>query len=179
MLEIELAVLLRSVIVAGLTLRGITANVKQANQSRQQGIPSTATIFFFHVDTTDIGWPAKKNVWNSMTGVFDVTKTQRRESRWQIGALAPQTPSTTARTAADYILAVKSILAEDVAINTLKGSGIGIQHTTTARSVWFQDDKSQNSENPSFDVILSHQEVIVSHIGKVDNINPNFVGAVE
>jgi hypothetical protein len=173
MLEIELAVLLRSVIVAGLAVRSITAEVKAANQSRQQGVPSGPAIFFFHVDTLDVGWPKKFNVWNPTTSVFDVTKTQRRESRWQIGSLAPQTPSTTAMTSADYALAVKSILSDDVAINTFAASGVGIQHTTLARSVWFQDDKNQNEENPSFDVILSHQEVVVSHVSKIDIFNPN------
>ena len=160
MREIDLAILLRSVLVDGLTSRGITANVKQSNQPRQQGIPTTATVFFFHVGTINVGYPEKKDVWNSGNDNFDHTETQNRESRWQINALAPQLPSsTTAMTAADYALAAAAIMQSDSTIVALKNAGVGVQHITNVRSVWFQDEKQQNEENPTFDVILSHQDI--------------------
>lgn len=158
--ESAIAALLISVLNTGLALRGVSASVKQDYQPTQQGIPSTAVILFHHVSTVPIGWPAKEEVYNAAAQAMAHTETQNRESRYQLSALAPQSPGAPAAlTAADYVLAAQAVLQSDATINTLAASNVGVRHAGPSTSVWFQDDRNRNQESPSFDIILSHQDV--------------------
>jgi hypothetical protein len=161
--EAALSILLVSVLNAGLSVRGVIATVQKDNQPRQEGIPNAATIFFHHVGTVNIGWPEKQDVWNAANGNFDHIETQRRESRYQISALAPQTPSDpTLPTPADFCNQAAAVMQSDVTIATLVSNGIGIRHITDIISIYFQDDKGQQEENPSFDIIFAHQDVFTT-----------------
>jgi hypothetical protein len=171
-IEAQLSILLQSVLTAGLAARGVTAQVQQDQQARQQGTPSAATVFFHHIGTVNVGWPEKSDVWNAGNGNFDHTETQRRESRYQIGALAPRTPGDpTLPTPADFCLAAAAVLQSDVTIATLQASSVGVQHITEIRSTYFVDDRQQNEENPTFDVILSYQDVFTTSTPKITTIS--------
>lgn len=177
MTEASLAILLKSILDSGMAARGMVVSVLRDEQPRQQGVPSTAALFFHHIGTMNVGWPRKDDVWNAGNGNFDHTETQRRESRYQIAALAPQTPSDpTLPTPADFCNAAAAVLQSDVAITTLAASGIGVQHVTDIRSTYFVDDKGQNEENPSFDVVLSHQDVFVTATPKITNFAATIQG---
>ena len=161
--ESALNILLASCLNAGLAVRGVTASVQRDNQPRQQGVPSTPVILFSHIGTVNVGWPEKAEVWNAANGNFDHVETQRRESRYQIGGLAPQTPGDpTLWTTADYVQAAASIMQSDATILTLLNSQVGVRHITDIRSTWFVDDRGQNEENPSFDVVFGHQDVFTT-----------------
>src|ERR1019366_5315092 len=161
--ESALSILLVSVLNAGLTARGLTETVQKDNQPRQQGVSSSAVILFHHVGTVNVGWVYRADVWNVGTGRFDHTEIQRRESRYQIGALAPQSPTDpTQPTPADFCLAAAAVMQSDATRATLLAGNVGVQHITDVRSTYFVDDKGQNEENTSFDVILSHQDSFVT-----------------
>lgn len=171
--ESALAILLQSALTAGLTARGLTATVQKNQQPRQQGVPSAAVILFHHVGTVNVGWPYRGDVWNAVSGKFDHTEIQRRESRYQIGALAPQSPNNaTLPTPADFCLAMSAVMQSDATRATLLAANVGVQHITDIRSVYFVDDKDQNQESPSFDVVLSHQDSFATTTPKIDVINP-------
>ena len=161
MLEYLQTVLIKSVLDTGLAARSITATVKQANQPRQAGTLSTPEITFFHVASVNVGWPEKKDEYDEAHSKMVHSEIQNRESRWQIGAIVPRGPNSTLMPS-DYLLACAGIMQSNATLDTLTAKSVGIQHITQIRSVWFVDDKGQNSESPSFDIILSHQDVVIS-----------------
>ena len=165
MLERDLSVKLVSVLNTGLAARGITAPVRRAFQPRQSGTPDAAFISFYHVSTVNIGWAESSDVYDAVAGMQNV-QTQRKESRYTIGGLAPVLSSSD-MTTADYVGIAASILQNKAAIELFAQSNIGVQHITTINSVYFEDEKGQNEENPSFDVILSHKDVFVSGAGLI------------
>jgi hypothetical protein len=130
------------------------------DQPRQQGVPSLATIFFLHIFTKNVGWVARKDVWNATNQAMDHVETQRRESRFQIGALAPQTPSDpTLPTAADFAWMAATTMQSSATLAMFLSNNCGVQHITDLSVTYFEDDKGQNEANPSFDVVISHQDV--------------------
>ncbi len=158
--EAQLAIMIVSALNAGLAVRGVSAIVQKDQQPRQQGVPSTATIFFHHAGTVNVGWVDRREVWDSVNSVKTHTETQRRESRYQIGALAPQSPaSPTAPTPADFCAWASAIMQSSATIEYLAAQGVGVQHITNIQSTYFVDDLGRNEENPSFDIVLSHQDV--------------------
>ncbi|CAB4132146.1 hypothetical protein UFOVP138_59 [uncultured Caudovirales phage] len=165
MLERDLSIKLVAVLNAGLIQRGITAPVRRAFQPRQSGTPNAAFISFYHVSTVNVGYPASSDVYDTVAGMTNV-QTQRKESRYTIGGLAPVSKNTD-MTAADYVGIAASILQNKAAIALFAVDNIGVQHITTLNSVYFEDEKGQNEENPSFDVILSHKDVFVSSGGLI------------
>ena len=177
MTESALSILLVSVLNAGLLARGVSATVQRDNQPRQQGAPSTAVVLFHHIGTVNVGWPEKAEVWNATNGNFDHTETQRRESRYQIDAIAPQTPGDpTLPTTADFVNAAAAVMQSDATILTLINSSVGVQHITDIRSTYFVDDKGQNEENPSFDVILSHEDIFTTSTPKINSFVASITG---
>lgn len=167
--ESQLNILLASCLNAGLSVRGIVATVQRDNQPRQQGVPSTPVILFSHIGTVNIGWPERAEMWNQTKGNFDHIETQRRESRYQIGALAPETSGDpTLLKAADYVLAATAIMQSDATITTLLANNVGVRHITDIRAIWFVDDKGQNEQSSSFDVVFGHQDVFTTSTPKIN-----------
>lgn len=165
----DLCILLKSVLDTGLTEQSITATVRQNRQPRHQGRDEDANIMFFHVGTVNVGWPGKTEVWDADNEVFVQTQTQRKESRFQISALAPVSPATpTGLTPEDYLNVSEAILQSDTAITTFAASGVGVQHVTGNPSGWFENDQGQNENNPTFDIILSWQKTMTANIPKID-----------
>jgi hypothetical protein len=131
-------------------------------------------ILFHHVGTVNVGWPFRGDVWNAVSGKFDHTETQNRESRYQIGALAPQSPSDpTLPTPADFCLAMAAVMQSEVTLALFLAANVGVQHVTDIRSTYFVDDKGQNEESPAFDVVLSHQDIFVTATPRINVITPN------
>ena len=172
MREVNLAVLLKSALTLALTERGLTAEIKQSYQPRQQGVPSAAALFFHHIDTVNVGWPGRNDVFNQSTQKFDHIETQRRESRYQISAL---TPNNTFPAAIDYIGSVAMALQSENLMDFFLANSVGIQHITVMNNVYFTDDAGQFSTNPTVDIVLSHQETVTVSRHRVDR----FVAIVE
>lgn len=167
MYESQLSVLIKSALDAGLLARGLTAQVKKAYQSRQQGVPSGPIVTYHHIITIDVGYPERLDT----NGLH--TETQNRESRYQIGALAPANlADATQPLAADYANAAKLIMQSDATRALLLAAGVGIQKPGNTNVVYFVDDKDQHESNPSFDVILSHQDIFTTTGTTITAINP-------
>jgi hypothetical protein len=159
--ESALTILMIPIIAAGMTARSLTAVVKRNQQPRQIGTPSTPTIFLNHIATTPYGWPARQDVWNTNTSVMDHTTVQFQRSKYQISGLAPQSPGTPANpTTGDYVRAASLALQDDFARAALFAQNVGILRISDVTSSYFEDEKNQNEEIPTFDVILSHMDVL-------------------
>ena len=157
MRERDLAKLIRFALLSGLDARGYSADVWQSNQPRQQALPDGPLVFFFRVSVVNVGWPGRRT--EKVAGATVTTTTQRRESRWQIGSMVPQSPGSSGPTAAEYTLAAASVMQHDATIDFLAASDVGVLHVQDIRSTWFQDDRHQFEEHSSFDVVLMHHDI--------------------
>ena len=163
MLESSLAALIKTTLDDGLAVRSLPATVKQGNQPRQVGTLSTPEVTFFHISTVPVGWPERKDEWDQENERLIHKEIQNLESRWQMGAVIPQVVTdSTLPTAADYLRVCVAIFQSNATLKTLVAQDVGIQHISLVRSVWYVDDKGQNAESPSFDVILAHQDIFIT-----------------
>lgn len=167
-----LTALIIPLIQAGLTARGLTAVVKRDQQPRQVGVPTGATIFLHHIGTRPYGFPARQDVWNTNSSTMVHTETQFQWSRFQISGLAPQSPATpTAPIASDYVRAAALTLQSETTCAALLLQNVGVLRISDISSTYFEDDKGQNEENPSFDVLLGHQDILVTSNPVITNFD--------
>lgn len=161
MLESNLTILLRQVLLAGLTDRGYPAVlVKSAYQPRQQGVPTPATIFTFQTGWRRYGYPKKEYIFNSTSGAYDYVETQIVHSKYQIAGLNPQSPATpTAATPSDLLRIAGDILQHNDALATFLLNDVGILRIIDGNTIYFENDKGQNDANPTFEITLSHEDV--------------------
>lgn len=179
MLESQLQVILRNVLLTGFALRGYPAMlVTQSDQSRAQGVPTDATVFFQQIGTARrYGFPGKKDVLNKTDPnnlFFDHTESTLYESRYQIAPLSPQSPANGAvPTSTDYANIASEILQSDAAIATFLENGIAILRITDISTLWFTNDKGQQDANPTFQIILRHISAFTSPVAVVSEILAN------
>lgn len=165
MLDNVLIALIRTVIVAGLAVRGLSAiTVKQANQPTQVGVNTGSTIYLSKISDHRYGFLKRDDVWNDMTHVMDHTETQQYETVFQVNALAIQNPADTASlTASDIVNITAEILQSDVALATFRASDVGIERITDIRNPAFSDDTDRFEYSPSFDFTLTHKQVRITN----------------
>ena len=176
MLDSAIAAQLTAVLTAGLTARGVAANVVQNNQPRQFAAPSTPTIFFTPAPRKPFGWPARKDVYNATTGLFDTTKTQVVHTRFQIAGCAPN-PSPAAPyalTSGDLAGIANSILTDQSTIATFVAAGFNVFRVQELPLVWFQDSTGQNVAWVSFDIIFTHKDTSITQTNVIDEFNGTF-----
>jgi len=179
MLESALSQLIITALSAGLTARSLTAQIKKDNQPRQQGNPTSATLFFRHIGTINVGWPERIDTINKTTGGLDHTETQRKESRYQISALAPANlTDPTAPLTADYVNAAAAIMQSDATRALLLAANVGIQKPGNINLTYFLDEKGQHESNPTFDFILSHQDIFTTQGMVINAIIPSITNRV-
>lgn len=166
--------LLLPIITAGLTARGKSAAVKLGKQPRQIGTPSAPVILVWHLKTTPYGALDREDVYDPIGQVMNHTEVQWQHTRFQISGLAPQSPSTPAApSASDYVRAAAQAVQSDAARAALKTQNVGVLRISDVTSVWFEDEKGQNAESPSFDLILSHKDVFTISGAGITNYSLN------
>lgn len=158
MLESQLKILIRTVLLAGLTARGMPdVLVKSKYQPRQEGVPNPATVFvFLYGPVRRVGSPKREFIYNSVSGALDYVTTQLYESTYQISGLVAQSPATPeAMTAADLVETASDILQHEDAQIAFTAESVGILRVKDISVLWFETDKGQNEANPSFEIIMS------------------------
>lgn len=166
MLEWKLQELLISTIRAGITAWAgaalpATLSIQQAYQPRQQGVPIDPAIFIYHKGTVPRGYPKFENYTDPNTNVLMRSERQRKESTYQIGALVLQSPATPDQlTESDVLEIIRHILQGAGTLAILNPLDVGVFRITAVNSNYFTDDRSQNENNPIFDITLSHHEVV-------------------
>jgi hypothetical protein len=173
MLDSALQILLRSTILTGLTVRGYSSVlVKASRQPRQAAVPTAATVFISFMSSKRYGFPQKGQVWDSGNGVFQKTETQLYETTYQIAALSPQSAATpTAPTTDDLVRIVSNWLASDAAVAILGADQVGVLRVQDIQNLWFEDDKGQYESNPTFNIVLRHNDAFTTPVNAVQSIS--------
>lgn len=156
---------------------GVQANM----QYRQAGRPDGASVFIHQIGRVRVGWLARANTVNMDpdTGLpISVTRTQKQRMRssFQISALVPQSPAITncetlPPSESDVLDAVAQTLQSTAVLDSLTANGLAVERITEIRSMWVTgDDREQNVNNPSFDIIIVHNSVFSTTVPLIDSI---------
>lgn len=173
MLESQLQILLRNVLIAGLAARGVTAQVKSAAQPTQQGTPTAPTIFMVRFGGKRYGSPTKTNYIDPVTQALMYSESEIFETTYQISALIRVDPSAdpAAPNTLDLVKTAGDILQSRTAQDTLTANDVGVLRITDISTSFFDDDRDQFEENPTFKVTLRHSNVFATPANTVDLIN--------
>ena len=173
MLESQLQILLRSVLLAGLNVRGINAEVKAAAQPTQQGTPTNPVIFAVRIGGKRYGSPTRKNYIDPTTQALMYSETETFESTYQISGLVRVDPSADPATpnTLDLVKIAGDILQSQTALDTFAASDVGVLRITDISTSFFDDDRDQFEENPTFRVTLRHSNVFAAPANTIDSIN--------
>jgi hypothetical protein len=166
MLDNALIKLLLSVIYEQEATAGISGTpIKQAFQPTRQGVNTQPTAYLYKISDSRIGFPYRSDIWDKAASRMVHTELQQYATTFQFSALATQDPQTpTQYTAADILNLIAYCLQSDAAVAALECQRVGILRVTDVRNPYFLDDRQQNEACPSFDVTLTHEQVIRSSI---------------
>jgi len=164
MLDNVLIPLIISTLVAGEATMGIAGTpIAAAFQPTQQGVNTQQTIFIFKVADHRYGSLLREDIWDAEKNQMTHIESQQYETTFQISTLATQNPKNqTQYTAADIANYCAAILQSSVALATFQAAGVGIERITEVRNPNFSDDRARNEYNPSFDVVMTHKQVIIT-----------------
>lgn len=175
MLDNALIALVIKTVIAGEAIAGIPDTpVKQAFQPTQQGANTKPTAYLYKIGDRRYGFVRRTDCWDVERSQIIHTELQKYETTFQISALATQNPATpTQYTDSDILNLVASILQSSTAIAILRAAGVGIERVTDVRNPYFQDDRQRNEASPSFDFVLTHDQIIKSTTPIVESTEIN------
>lgn len=154
---------------------GVT--VKQSNQPTQQGIQTNPAVYFFKVASKRYGFLARLDEWDAEEEEMVHTESQYIESTWQVSALVLQNPATPNQyTASDLVNEVASIMQSDSTRDILNQSGIGILRVTDLINPYFVDDRDNFEAAPSFDFVLTYENIRPGTSPIISEFNSNIIG---
>lgn len=170
MTDNELIGLFRPAIIAMLTAQGISADVIQSAQPTIQGAPSTNVVFFYKISEGAEGVVGASDTWDDDEQEMVHTETQVYSTMFQVGALCPQTASSTV-TAPDVLRIVRMAIQSPVFLRDLATNhGVGILNIANIRNTIITDDKNLFEASPSFDFTLTHKQVIITTTPIVETV---------
>lgn len=169
MRDTALETLFRGALVARLTTYGFgTVAVKQRNQPTTQGAPSGPAILFSKLFDRRIGSPQRAEVWNETTQQFDHVESVQIESTYTFAAIATRDPADPAAvTAPDYLKAAATAWQSDTMLSALRASGVGVQRIGDIRNTPVANEKGEFTDNPTFDVVLTHRDAFTDALPAV------------
>lgn len=144
-----------------------TTKVKQLRQPISLGADTGPTIYFQKLFDTEIGSPKRKAVWNAGRGDFDNQLVQKVATTFQILGIYKQTAAGLGWTASDLANEAKAFLQTDDAIAAFLFIGVGVERITSVRNPDFTDGQSQFEFMPTFDFVLTHDQVTVTRTPRV------------
>ena len=166
------------IINAGLIADGFTGvTVKQANQPTQQGIQTNPAIYFFKVGDKRYGYLGRLDEWDQVHSTMVHNESQYYESTWQVSALVLQNPTTPNQyTASDLVNEVASIMQSDMTRDILNQSGVGILRVMDLINPYFVDDRDNFEASPSFDFVLTYENIRPSTSPIISEFNGTIIG---
>lgn len=158
----DLIRLFRPIIIDGLTSLGYTeVPVLQANQPTQQGVVSSPAVYFYKVVDKRYGFLGREDKWDEDLSQMGHTESQWYETTFQISAYVQiDVNSLTQYTASDLVNSVAAIMQSDRTRAILMQEDVGILRVMEVRNPYFIDDKDQFEASPSFDFVLTHQQIL-------------------
>lgn len=156
MTRTALMIALRAVL--GPTMPGVA--MVQGWQPTTQGTPGGATLTFYVVSDVDYGSPARRDVWNPDTGLFDHLQVQVRETTFQVNALIPSV-AIGAEQPDEMLARFRGHLRSDPVLAGLRARGVSMLRPRDVRQPAGEGDRGQPEQTPSFDLTLRHSDILL------------------
>jgi hypothetical protein len=172
MLDNQLIALVIATVIGQEAAAGIpNTPIAQAFQPTQQGVNTVPTAYLYKVGDRRYGFVGRTDVWDTDTSRMIHTETQQYETTLQFSALATQNPATpTQYTASDILNQIAAILQSSATVAILEAQGVGVERITDVRNPYFQDDRDRFEASPSFDVVLTHKQILTTETPIAESI---------
>jgi len=157
-----------AVIRSGMDTAADVLEIAQSNQLRAAGRPITRALLLDKVGERRYGHVKREDVPDPDDPLLMIHReTQIYETRIQMGALAKPPPvrgeiPADEPSASDLLNRAAAVLQSDVTIAALRAAGIGVLRILEVRNPVFRNDQDQFEASPSFDFILTHDQVTVT-----------------
>lgn len=155
-------------LIAALRAGGVVTPMRivQNNQPGQRGRPTGPAVLFEKLMDRRYGSPRRADASDPDVpfGVVHV-ETQVYHSTFQVNALAEPVSAAgvpPVTTASDLVNLAAAAIQSDAAIKYLLAQGVGVFRVTDVRNPAFMNDQGQFERVPSFDFVLTHDQVMIS-----------------
>jgi hypothetical protein len=156
--------LIRETIIAQEAIAGIPGTpIAQAFQPTQQGVKKVPTAYIYKVGDRRRGYPERTEFWDEDEEEMIHTESQWYETTFQISALSIQDPADTDQlTASDIVNQIAYIMQSETTVDALQAQGVGVLKVNDVDNPYFTDDKDRNEAAPSFDVVVTHKQIVTT-----------------
>lgn len=145
------------------------ADVLQANQPTQQGVPTGPAIFIAKLFDNRFGHVQRDDRWDEEQAKMVHTERVVLETTFQVSGLAIQDPADTSKpTASDLVRRAATVMQSSVTIEALQRNGLGILRITQIRNPYIVDDKQRFEASPSFDFVITRTETTITETPVVE-----------
>lgn len=140
---------------------GVTGEIVQNNQPGQRGRPTGPATLFEKLYDRRYGSLRREDRLDpdEPLGVIHV-ETQVYHSTFQVNALAE--PGTPTVTASDLVNRAAAAMQSDAGLSYLLAQGLTVYRITDVRNPPFMNDQGQFERVPSFDFVLTHEQIMIS-----------------
>lgn len=156
--------LFRPLLMGGLASRGYgNVAVIHGNQPTQQGRPPGSYVVFYKIVDNRYGFQRIESARDAATGDQIRTTTQVIQSTWQVAGVTDQTPDQPADTptTADMLKSTATVMQSPEFQAGLLAGGANVLRIGDVRTTYVDNDRDQHESNPSFDVIITHNDLDV------------------
>lgn len=168
MLDNQLYILLRQLLTVQAPPRGIDATYAQRYQPTQQGRDTDRTVLFFKVADKAVGSAQVETQYIS-GDTTQRTETQSMESTIQFSVIQPPAMADDDLTHDDVLKAIRATLQSQDAQRFLVANGASVLRVSNMRNPFMVNDRGQFEPNPSFDLIVKHNDVFVDGVQVIDS----------
>lgn len=168
MREYDLFAAVIAVLRVGMGMDADTLDIEQNNQPRTSGRPNRRALLLDKTGERRYGHVKREDVEDPGDPLVMIHReTQIYETTLQVNGMAKPPAATGAPdpaepTASDLANQAAAVMQSDYAIATLGALGIGLLRVTGVRNPKFRNDRDQFEAAPSFDFILTHNQVTVT-----------------
>lgn len=164
----ELFILVRQWLATAAPLRGIVgAEYILSFQPTQQGRPSQRAVRMFVVANKRYGYRKTVTVNGDGTGLMPRTETQAMETTLQFAVTQPLDLDDAALTHGDVLKTIAACLQSDDAVQFFIANGASVLRVGDVRGGYVINDRGQHEENPSFDIVIKHNDVFIDGVPQV------------
>lgn len=158
----ETMALIISTLTTMMAQQGYPIAIQQSYQPTQQGAPIGPFVTVNYVSSRRYGYPQVLEQINQEAQTVDRTEIYWLEETYQITAFVTANPADiSSPTAYTYATRAAAVLQSQQARNILLSNGIGFQRIIDIRTPYFQDDRDRQQLAPSFDLVVTRQEMLI------------------
>lgn len=157
-----------AVLRTGMAMDGNTLEIAQTDQPRAAGRPTTRALLLTKIGDVRYGYPRREDVPDPDEPTAMIHReTQVYMTTLQINGMAKPPPvegelDPDEPTASDLANQAAAVMQSDAAIKALAAAGLTISRVRDVRNPKFRNDQDQYEASPSFDLVLTHEQVTVT-----------------